>query len=546
MRYFLTLTAVLIFSAGLVLGQHPDHKMPETQRVAKPIELVSTDAITHRKVATSITQAQAFFDQGLTLYYAFNDGDAVRSFRRAADLDPQLAMAYWGVALAAYPRSTGGGNPSDEKRLMEARDAIKMAMSMPSPSSDRIYIEALSKLFPDEAGTSRAASDEAYRLAMKPIYAASPKDADAAALYALSIFYAAGDTVWTPDGKPIGHWQEMLDVLESGLKLYPKHLGLTHIYIHGVEESLQPERALAAADALRGLKIFTPSFGHLVHMPAHIYVRTGNFQKSVDSNEQTATMPTDTLSEEFRLWHYNHVLNFLLFSYGMQGNFAGVTHTLDRTFGFKSPRSIDRRPRYWVRFKHWDDILKAPAPPADSRPQNLTNWTWARTMAFIGTGQTANAETEREVYRAAAKKQTDELTVKAASEQIVVFANTTSMDEALIDAAFARSRGDKKAEIEFLQKAVTAEDKLPYSEPPISISPIRESLGGALLRDGQNAEAEKVFREDLRRNPGSGRSLFGLMTSLEFQGKKGEASTTRKQFQKAWKYADFDLTVNEL
>jgi len=538
--------ALVVFLAVAISAQHPDHNAPRSRPADRPIELVTTDAITHRQVATSNKLAQAFFDQGLTLYYAFNDGDAVRSFRRAAELDPQLAMAYWGVALAAYPRSTGGGNQSDEKRLKEAREAIKMAMSLPAPPSDRIYIEALSKLFPDGAGSDRKASDEAYRLAMKPIYAAAPKDADAAALYALSIFYATGSDNWTPDGKAIGHWQEMLDVLEAGLKLYPKHMGLTHTYIHGVEESLQPERALAAADALRGLKIFTPSFGHLVHMPAHIYVRTGNFQKSIDSNEQTATMPTDTLSEEFRLWHYNHVLNFLLFSYGMQGNFAGVAHTLDRKFDFKTPRSTDQRPRYWVRFKRWDDILKAPAPMADTIPQSVTNWHWARTMAFIGTGQAAKAETEREAYRAAAKKQTDDLTVKASSEQIVVFSNTTTMDEAVIDAAIARSRGDKNAEIEFLKKAVAAEDKLPYSEPPISISPLRESLGGALLRDGRNADAEAVFREDLRRNPGSGRSYFGLMTALEAQGKKGEASDARKQFRKAWKYADITLTVNDL
>jgi hypothetical protein len=249
------------------------------------------------------------------------------------ELDPQLAMAHWGIALAAYPRGTGGGDPGDAKRLREARDAVKTAMSMSSPPSDRVYIEALSKLLPEEAGYDRKASEEAYRVAMKAVYATAPKDADAAGLYALAIFYANGYSNWSEEGTPVGKWQVMIDVLEAALKMHPKHLGLTHTYIHAVEESPQPERALAAADALRGLKIFTPSFGHLVHMPAHIYVRTGNFERSVDSNEQTATMPTDTLSEKFKLWHYNHVLSFLLFSYGMQGNFAKVLNTLDRKFG---------------------------------------------------------------------------------------------------------------------------------------------------------------------------------------------------------------------
>ncbi len=516
----------VLLVAAIVTGQHTHHTAPENAKAEKPIGLVTTDAIVHRKVATSNKQAQAFFDQGLTLYYAFNDGDAIRSFRRAAELDPKLAMAHWGVALAAYPRGTGGGNPGDQKRMKEARDAIKLAMSMQSPPADRVYIEALTKLLPDDTGYNRRSAEDAYRIAMKAVYDATPRDADAAALYALSIFYSAGYTNWTRDGEPVGRWPEMLAVIEAGLKLHPKHVGLTHTYIHGVEESWQPERALAAADTLRGQKIFIPSFGHLVHMPAHIYVRTGNFQKSVESNEEAATMPTDSLSEEFKLWHYNHVLNFLLFSYAMQGNSAKVEHSLDRKFIFKSPRSSDQRPRYWVRFKRWNDILKAPAPPADSRPETLRGWMWARAMALVATGDLASAEAER------SKDRTDPPLRK--------------IDDARIDAAIARQKGEKAKEIDLLRDAVDAEDTLPYSEPPLSISPVRENLGGALLRDGQFVQAEKTFREDLRRNPGSGRSLFGLMTALGKQGKTDEAQRVRKQYVEAWKYADIQLTIDVL
>lgn len=527
MRSLVKCVVFCTFLAVSVYAQHTNHQPPETASAEKPIALVTTDAISHRKVATSNKQAQAYFDQGLTLYYAFNDGDAVRSFRRAAELDPTLAMAHWGIALAAYPRGTGGGNPSDEKRMKEARDAVKTAMSMSSPPSDRVYIEALSKLLPDEAGYNRKASEEAYRVAMKAIYDGAKKDADAVALYGLAIFYAAGYENWSDEGTPIGGWQELIDVLEGGLKDHPKHLGLTHTYIHAVEESPRPERALDAADALRGLKIFTPSFGHLVHMPAHIYVRTGNFQKSIDSNEQTATMPTDTLTEEFRLWHYNHVLNFLLFSYAMQGNSAMVSKTLDRKFGFYAPRYSDQRPRYWARFKRWDDIIKEPEPAADARPATKVGWAFAKAMAFAVRGDAGKAEAER------AKLQPDSSAL-------------WKLDDFRVAAAIARSRGDKKAEIDALTQAVAAEDTLSYSEPPLSISPVRENLGGALLRDGQTAEAEKVFREDLRRNPGSGRSMFGLVTALETQGKKGEASKLNSELKKAWKYADITLTVDSL
>ena len=527
MRKVFSLIFFVMLVSVIATAQHADHSAPKTTSVEKPIELVATDAISHRKVATSNKQAQAFFDQGLTLYYAFNDGDAVRSFRRAAELDPKLAMAHWGIALAAYPRGTGGGNPSDVKRMNEAREAIKTAMSLSAPPSDRIYVEALAKLLPDATGYDRKASEQAYYEAMKPIYEANRKDADAAALFALSIFYSAGYTNWTRDGEPVGRWPEMLAVLEAGLKIHPRHVGLTHTYIHGTEESLQPERALAAADMLRSQKIFIPSFGHLVHMPAHIYVRTGNFQKSIESNEQTATMPTDTLSEEFKLWHYNHVLNFLLFSYAMQGNSKMVSNTLDRKFGYYTPRYSDQRPRYWVRFKRWDDILKAATPPSDSRPETLKAWTWARAMALVATGDIAKAEAER------SKDRTDPNPLR-------------KIDDARIDAAIARQKGEKAKEIDILRDAIDAEDTLPYSEPPLSMSPVRENLGGALLRDGQFVEAEKTFREDLRRNPGSGRSLFGLMTALEKQGKAEEAQKYRKLFEEAWKYADIQLTVEIL
>jgi len=176
-------------------------------------------------------------------------------------------------------------------------------------------------------------------------------------------------------------------------------------------------------------------------MPAHIYVRAGNFQKSVESNEATATMPTDTLSEEFRLWHYNHVLNFLLFSYAMQGNSSKVEQTLDRKFIFKSPRSGDQRPRYWVRFKRWNEILNAPAPPADSRPETLKGWTWARAMAYATTGDIAKAEAER------AKDTADT-------------SNWRKIDDARIDAAIEGKRGDLKTESEHLRKGVRAEGKI--------------------------------------------------------------------------------------
>jgi tetratricopeptide (TPR) repeat protein len=539
----LALVAVLLSICSSIAAQHEGHAMPAAP-AAKPIELLTTDAFVHLPVGTRNPEAQQFFDQGLTLYYAFNDGDAVRSFRRAAELDPRLAMAYWGVALAAFPRGTGGGNPKDEKRMKEAFEAIKKAVSMPAPDADRMYIDALAKLFSDDPNAKRDDLENAYRIAMSDVYKRWPENPDAASLYALSILYSQVGDNWTPAGKPTGNGQEMVNVLEAGLKRSPAHLGLTHVYIHAVEDSQEPERALAAADALSGLKINIPAFGHLVHMPAHIYVRSGNFQKAIESNEITAHMPTETLSDDFKFWHYNHVLNFLLFSYGMQGNFAKTSETLERTFGFRSPRTTDQRPRYLARFHKWDDILKFPRPAEDAEARLALNWSWARTMAFAHTGKVAEAAEEREIYRTAAKRQAAEVAKRGDAEQSTAYANTTALDEARIDAALAVARGDRKAAIEALYRAVAAEDKLPYSEPPLSVWPARESLGGQLLLDNQFANAEKVFREDLRHNKGSGRAYFGLMKALE--GQRKSVGSVRRDFTTAWKFADLVITVKDL
>ncbi|MCA1623341.1 MAG: hypothetical protein LC778_05985 [Acidobacteria bacterium] len=452
---------VLLLCNLPVYSQHENHQMPEMLKT-KPMALLPNKGFVHRKVSTKNREAQAYFDQGLSLYYAFNDGDAARSFERAAELDPQLAIAHWGVALAKFPRQTGGGNPDDEKRLKEAREAINKAMAMNAPPGERIYIEALSKAFSDDGRRDKAALKLAYKNAMGEIYKRSPKDYDAATLYAMSMMYFHFSRNWTKDGKSLEYTLEMVSVLENGLKRNPKHLGLTHIYIHTVEDSLEPERALKAANFLRSLKLNSPTFGHLVHMPAHIYVRTGDFQASVESNEETAQMPTNELSEDFRKWHYGHVAQFLLY-------------------------------------------------------------------AFAATGKTAEAEAERKPLFDATKEQVELRAKQISGEAFKSFSNLISLNENRLSAAIALARGDRQTAIELLRKAAAIEDMLPYGEPPTSILPVRESLSGALLLDKQYGQAEQVFRQDLKYNPGSGRSLFGLMKSLQAQGKKDEAKKNRAQ-----------------
>ncbi|MCA1639939.1 MAG: hypothetical protein LC768_16700, partial [Acidobacteria bacterium] len=307
------------------------------------------------------------------------------------------------------------------------------------------------------------------------------------------------------------------------------HLGLTHIYIHTVEDSLEPERALKAANFLRSLKLNSPTFGHLVHMPAHIYVRTGDFQASVESNEETAQMPTNELSEDFRKWHYGHVAQFLLFSYAMQGNYAKVEEIFKRFPDAAVSPFRNRRLRYLVRFRRWDEILNFPAPKPDSPPVDRSSYHWARAYAFAATGKTAEAEAERKPLFDATKEQVELRAKQISGEAFKSFSNLISLNENRLSAAIALARGDRQTAIELLRKAAAIEDMLPYGEPPTSILPVRESLSGALLLDKQYGQAEQVFRQDLKYNPGSGRSLFGLMKSLQAQGKKDEAKKNRAQ-----------------
>ena len=526
-------------------SQHENHQMPEMLET-KPMALLPDKGFVHRKVSTRNREAQAYFDQGLSLYYAFNDGDAARSFERAAELDPQLAIAQWGVALAKFPRQTGGGNPDDEKRLKEAREAINKAMAMNAPPGERIYIEALSKAFSDDGRRDKAALKLAYKNAMGEIYKRSPKDNDAATLYAMSMMYYHFSRNLTKDGKPLEYTLEMVSVLENGLKRDPKHLGLTHIYIHTVEDSLEPERALKAANLIRSLKLNSPAFGHLVHMPAHIYVRTGDFQASVESNEETARMPTNELSEDFRKWHYGHAAQFLLFSYAMQGNYAKAEEIFKRFPDAAVSRFGNRRLQYLVRFRRWDEILNFPAPKPDSPPADRSSYHWARAHACAATSKTAEAEAERKLLSDATKEQAELRAKQISGEALKILSNLISLNENRLSAAIALARGDYKMAIEFLREAVAIEDMLLYNEPPTSILPVRESLGGALLLDKQYSQAEKVFRQDLKYNPGSGRSLFGLMKSLEAQGKKDEAKKVGRRFQLAWRYADTKLRVEDL
>ena len=534
MKKFTQPIILVVFSINL-FAQHGDHVAPTS---TAPIRLLEPSGFAHKKVSTTNIEAQKYFDQGLTLLYAYNSWDAARSFKRAAELDPSLAMAWWGVAEATFTKNTW--RPDYAERMKEFRAAISKAVAMKAPPTERIYIEATAKLFSDAEKPDYKSLEAAYSAAMKRIYEDSNNDPDAATLYLFTTGWS-----WTKDGKPLGETSKTVEILERELKRSPMHLGLNHLYIHVVEASSHPERTSRSADILRSFKLSEPELGHLVHMPAHIYVRVGDFQKAAESNQETAKMVTANMTNEFKEWHFGHVFSFLRLSYYMQGNYeklrANDLVSFDYFFPNPTPDELKRRGNdiaSMVRFRRWSDVLKFQHP---EKP--VPNMSYHRARALAATGKIAEAEIEQNKYFEACKCGPDFPVQEGVDEDTkkMMMININRLA-----AKIASAKGDNDRALEHLKKAVAIEDEIPYSEPPISIEPARLNLGGLLLRMGRFKDAEKAFRDDLLRNRGNGRSLFGLMKAFEGQNKPEEAQKARRAFNDAWKYADTELTIEEL
>jgi len=355
--------------------------------------------------------------------------------------------------------------------------------------------------------------------------------------------------LWSADGKPAEGTEEIVAVLESVLKRNPNHPGAIHYYIHAVEASPHPERALAYAPKLPQLM---PMAGHLVHMPAHIYERVGDYQAAARSNTEAAAADEAyfkaTGLQGFYSMYYAHNLDFLAIANSMQGHYRDAIDASNKLVAFTRPMTKDmpmvepilaKTILMWERFHRWDEIIKQPQPDP-SLPSTLAVWHFARAMAFAAHGDVGNAESEHKAFL---------MTAKSVPADSMSSLNLTSKILAIADdvlrARIAEAKHDDKTALEFFNKGVKDEDLLAYDEPPQWFHPVRESLGGFLLRRGDYAEAEKVFRADLERNRHSGRSLYGLMESLKAQ-KKSEAAIAQREFETAWKDADTKLSVAEL
>jgi tetratricopeptide (TPR) repeat protein len=516
----------------------------------KPVLLLPGVGNIHRTVSTDNPEAQRFFDQGLNLIYGFNHEEAIRAFRRAAELDPKLAMAHWGIALALGPNINLDVDPEREKAAYEA---VQKALSLASgaPDEERALISALAKRYSidPQADLKKLAVD--YKNAMGEVVRRYPDDPDAATLYAESAMNLRPWQLWDKQGKPAEGTEEIIAVLESVLRRNPNHMGAIHYYIHAVEASPNPERALVYAPKLPQL---APAAGHLVHMPAHIYMRTGDYTNAALSNKVAAEADLALFKITgnggmYPVMYYNHNLHFLAIASVMEGRFAdalAAARSLEANVGPHVPMMpmlegfMTTSTLILVRFHHWDDILKLPQPDTGMVGTNVI-WHFARGMAHAANGKTLDAERELKLLTDGEKIVPAEATFGLNSASSIL-----KIAETVLSARIATAKRDYKAAAELLKKAVEMEDALAYDEPPAWFLPARESLGGALMLGGNYAEAEKVFRDELGKNPRSGRALFGLSRSLTAQGKKYAAQMVQKEFEAAWKNADTQLKVEDL
>jgi tetratricopeptide (TPR) repeat protein len=547
-RKALRLAAVIGIVASAALGQAQAAQQHTTHAPSHPVTLVTGLGNLHHPVSTKNPQAQQFFDQGLRFIYAFNHDEAARSFQHAAELDPKLAMAYWGVAEAVGPNYN---DPASDQRYMQAHAAIEKALELgaDASASDQAYIAALAKRFPGDANADRRAATEAYRDAMRDLVKEFPDDLDAATLFAEAGMNLRPWRLWHADGTPEEGTEEIVATLESVIRREPNHLGAIHYYIHAVEASNSPERALAGANRLAQL---APAAGHIVHMPAHIYIRTGDHDAAVKTNQKAAAVDEAYMKASsaagvdtafYSMMYYAHNLHFIAACAAMEADYLQARRSATQLASFVAPR-VKEMPdvegymtvpfQVEARFHKANELLKMPRPDP-SLQMTTAFWHFAQGLALASTGKLEEAEAEYAMVAEAEERTPPEAIFMAPVNNKTK--DILNIAENVLGGRIALAKNDMDGAVNQLRAAVAIQDSLKYSEPPDWLYPVRESLGAVLLKIGDDAGAEEVFRADLERNPRNPRSLFGLEQALKAQDKAYDAGFVRKQFDASWKGA---------
>lgn len=555
-KSFLGLSLMAVMLCGSCSREHASH--PETNPAAagpmtrdgRLSPLLRNLGKFSRQVSTSNADAQTYFNQGLVLVYGFNHAEAVRSFDEAARNDPKLGMAYWGKALAVGPNIND--NADEPEREQQAYEAAQKAVANRDGMSDveQALIDAITVRFSHPDGADREQRMEAYADAMERVYTRFSSDPDVSALYAAAVMDTMPWNYYLEDGQPKPQIVKVVAALEQAIELAPDHPGANHYYIHAVEASLDPDRAIPSADKLGSL---VPGAGHLVHMPSHIYIRVGRYSDATEANLKAIRADEDYITQcraqgIYPADYYPHNVHFLTATLAMEGRSremleaarkVGAHHGHDMLDvpGFGLPHLLKSIPIFTlVRFGKWDDVL-ALAEPADSAFV-LAVWRYGRGLALTAKGDTAGAAKELVALRsAAAEPELETLTIFDVNH----LSSLAAIAVDVLDGEIAAKQGDHGHAIASLRKAVAGEDALLYSEPPDWPIPPRHNLGTVLLESGDAVAAEAVFREDLQRHRNNGWALIGLAKSLEAQGKSAAARQARALFDQSWAKADVKI-----
>jgi tetratricopeptide (TPR) repeat protein len=509
----------------------------------------------HHKITTTSAQAQRYFDQGMMLLFNFNHKEAIRSFRAAASLDPNCAMASWGEAFAYGPHING---PMTDEAVPLAWAALQRASNLKGKANPReqAYIEALATRYvAPGAKHERPVLDRAFAAAMRRVAEKFPDDHDAAVFWVDSWMNTTPWDYWQPDkrtAKP--ETVDAIRAIEKVMARYPEHPGANHLYIHLVEAGPAAASALPSAGRLRR---YAPAAGHLVHMPSHIYIRVGQYQDAVEANEEAAKADRSYIAAcqvqgFYPGAYYPHNMHFLWYALMFQGRSERSLEAAKQVASYASSplcgTTVVEKPRLtWLplvthmRFGRWREVLATKEPEKDL-PMDRAIWRFARARAFAAKGDAVAAANETKIF--------DELAASDAvkaidnpffpSNQVLVVAHH------LAHAGVAGARGEKDVMIAKLRAAVEAEHALPYMEPAFWIYPTRQTLGAALLKIGRASEAEQEFRADLEEFPRNGWSLFGLGQALKAQGKTDAAMMVEREFTTAWEKSDIKLDLEWL
>ncbi len=510
----------------------------------------------HHPITTSDPWAQAYFDQGLIIDFAFNHAESVRSFKAAQTLDNQCAMCFWGEALALGPNinvtSNGKAVMSDESRTA-AFAAIQKAVALKDQASqqEQDYIDALATRYSGDLDSPREPLDMAYADAMRELHQRYPDDDDAAALFAEALMTTMPWDYWLNPEQPKPHTEEVITALETVLERSPKHPLALHLYIHAIEASSDPGRAEQAADTLADL---VPGAGHLVHMPAHIYWRVGRYHDASEANVRAADVDEAYIAQcnaqgFYPALYYPHNIHFLWAASSMEGRSAMALDAARRVAANVRLEVIEEFPMVeffhtipllaLTQFGRWDEILQEPQP-AEKLDFSNAIWHYTRATAFAHKGDIEAARAEHSALVPLRESTQVHFLDKVdyPASQLLLIA-----DE-LVQGEIALAGNDGATAVEHFRAAVAAQDALPYTEPPFWYYPTRQSLGQALLVNGDAQAAEAVYRRDLEIYPHNGWSMFGLMQALRAQGREEEAAETQQMFEHAWSQADVELTAS--